>query len=76
MANHPRRTLIAAARKAAQAAGYYIREGSYQGTTDDRLGRWYVGHDQDEFFRPYGAGHATQGDAWLAAESSMDIDRL
>lgn len=32
----------------------------------DRLGRWYVGHENDDFFRPLGAGHATQGDAWLS----------
>jgi hypothetical protein len=31
-------------RTLAKAAGYYVREGSYQGTTDDRLGRWYFGH--------------------------------
>ena len=74
MANHPRRTLIAAARKAAKAAGYYIREGSYSGTTDDRLGRWYVGHENDNFFRPYGAGHATQGDAWLSIADDLARD--
>lgn len=55
------------ARKVAQAAGYYIREGSYTGTTDDRLGRWYFGHDSDNGFRPWGAGHATQREAWEAA---------
>ena len=71
MTNHPRRTAVAAARKAAKAAGYYIREGSYRGTTDDRLGRWYTGHKDDAFFRPYGAGHATQGDAWLAIADDM-----
>lgn len=74
MTNHPRRTAIAAARKAAKAAGYYIREGSYSGTTDDRLGRWYVGHENDNFFRPYGAGHATQGDAWLSIADDLARD--
>jgi hypothetical protein len=71
MVNHSRRNAVAAARKAAQAAGYYIREGSYHGTTDDRLGRWYVGHQADNFFRPLGAGHATQGDAWLSIADDM-----
>lgn len=71
MTNHPRRTAIAAARKSARAAGYYIREGSYLSTTDDRLGRWYTGHEGDEFFRPYGRGHATQGDAWLSIADDM-----
>ena len=74
MTNHPRRTAIAAARKAAKAAGYYIREGSYSGTTDDRLGRWYVGHENDNFFSPYGAGHATQGDAWLSIADDLARD--
>lgn len=66
MVDHSRRTAVAAARKAAQAAGYYIRAGSYTGTTDDRLDRWYTGCHDDEFFRPFGTGHATRGDAWLA----------
>ena len=74
MSNHPNRNAVAIARRTAKAAGYYIREGSYSGTTDDRLGRWYVGHESDEFFRPYGAGHATQGAAWLAAAEQMALD--
>ena len=65
MTNHPNRAK-AANRKAAEAAGYYIREGAYQGTTDDQLGRWYVGRE-GEAFRPHGAGHATQAQAWAAA---------
>jgi hypothetical protein len=64
VANHPHRST--SHRKVAQAAGYYVREGSYQGTTDDRLGRWYVGKE-GEPFRPHGAGHRTQGEAWRAA---------
>jgi len=62
-----RRSAVAAARKAAKAAGYYVREGSYRGTTDDRLGRWYIGHASDNFFRPFGAGYPTQATAWIAA---------
>lgn len=65
MTNHPNRNRTA--RKKAQAAGYYIREGSYQGTTDDRLGRWYFGHTDDNGFRPFGAGHPSQKAAWEAA---------
>lgn len=72
MANHPNRSQ--SARKQAQALGYYIREGSYQGTTDDRLGRWYVGHESDEFFRPYGPGHRTQSEAWEAAAEQARLD--
>ena len=55
------------AKSYAQSHGYYIREGSYIGTTDDRLGRWYIGNNGDQFFRPYGAGHRTQREAWFAA---------
>ena len=65
MTNHPNRAK-AANRKAAEAAGCYIREGAYQGTTDDQLGRWYVGKE-GEAFRPHGAGHGTQAQAWAAA---------
>lgn len=65
MANHPNRSQ--SARKRAQAAGYYVREGRYQGTTDDRLGRWYYGHEADAVFRPWGPGHRTQREAWQAA---------
>ena len=72
MANHPNRS--PANRKAAQAAGYYIREGEYQGTTDNRLGRWYVGR-KGEGFRPYGAGHRTQGEAWAAAAEAARLDQ-
>jgi hypothetical protein len=68
------RTAIALARQAAVAGGYYIREGSYQGTTDDRLGRWYIGHETDRFFRPYGVGYRTQGEAWLAIADEMAMD--
>ncbi len=64
MANHPNRNTAA---KQAKSAGYYIRRGSYMGTTDDRLDRWYVGHDGDNFFRPWGSGYRTQREAWEAA---------
>jgi hypothetical protein len=53
-------------RKAAQAAGYYVRRGAYAGTPDDRLDRWYIGHE-DEPFRPWGKGYRTARDAWAAA---------
>ena len=55
------------AKRVAIAAGYDIREGSYTGTTDDRLGHWYVTHESDDTFRPYGAGYATKTAAWNAA---------
>ena len=65
---------IAAARRLAQAAGYYIAEGSYHGTTDDRIGRWYVGRD-GEPFRPYGAGHRAKGEAWAIAAEQARMDQ-
>lgn len=43
--------------------GMYVREGSFRGTTDDRLGRWYIGDSSDDFFRPFGAGHRTRMEA-------------
>lgn len=61
-------------RQIAEAAGYYIREGSYQGTTDDRLGRWYVGRNDDPFFRPFGAGYRTRREAWSAAAEYVRCD--
>lgn len=65
-------TLTTEARSKALAAGYYIRQGSYQGTPDDKLGRWYVGHEGYPF-QPHGAGHATQRDAWLAAAEAAGL---
>ena len=65
MSNHPNRNN--SARKQAQILGFYIREGSYSGTSDDRLGRWYYGHKSDQGFRPFGAGHPNQREAWQAA---------
>ena len=53
-------------RAIAMEAGYYIREGVYEGTTDDRLGCWYVGH-RDAGFYPHGPGYPTHVAAWRAA---------
>ena len=55
-----------AARKLATKAGYYVQEGASQGTLDDRLGRWYIGH-RDAEFDPQGAGYPTHEAAWKAA---------
>jgi hypothetical protein len=52
--------------------GYYVREGAYQCTTDNRLGRYYVGHI-DYCFAPHGAGYATKRGAW---ESALEIAHL
>ena len=58
MTNHPNRSQ--ACRKRAEAAGYYVREGSYRAA--DR--RWCVGRKDD---RSYDAGYRTQREAWEAA---------
>lgn len=61
-------------RRQAKAAGYYVREGSYYGTTDDRIGRWYVGHPSHNGFRPWGPGYPTQKAAWesiLASDGAV-----
>lgn len=72
MANHPNRS--SSNRKIAEAAGYYVREGSYQGTTDDRLGRWYVGKE-GELFAPFGAGYPSRAQAWAAAAENVELSR-
>ena len=67
-----KRTRVASAQRRARAAGYSVRAGSYIDTTDDRLGRWYIQHESDSSFRPFGTGHATQGDAWLAVANALE----
>ena len=69
MTNHE---IARTAKRTAKAAGYYVREGSYQGTTDDRLGRWYVGRADAGGFRPYGAGFASASAAWIAAADEAE----
>ena len=55
----------ATTRRVAEDLGYCVRQGSYRGTPDDRLGRWYVGR-VGESFRPFGAGYATRRAAWAS----------
>jgi hypothetical protein len=66
MAQSPRNEAVNRAKRHAKRAGYRLYEGSYSGTTDDRLGRFYFFH-VSESIRPYGEGYATRGDAWIAA---------
>jgi hypothetical protein len=70
MTNHPRRTIVANARRVAEAAGYYIREGSYRVPSNRRgeivyVFRWYFGNADFRFLHP--EAYHTQGDAWIAA---------
>ena len=53
-------------RAIAEAAGYDVREGSYRDTTDDRVGRYYVGRDGHPF-RPFAPGFSSRAAAWAAA---------
>lgn len=46
---------------------YTVRRGEYQGTTDNRLDRWYI-QQAGEDFRPFGAGFATKREATEAAK--------
>jgi len=71
----PDRKIVAACKRAAIAAGYYLREGAYVGTADDVAGTWYVVHENDDFLRLYGRGHRTQSAAWVAANKEADLMR-
>jgi len=44
----------------ARAAGYEINRGSYQGTTDDRLDRWYIEATNSKVVDRRGPGFATR----------------
>lgn len=65
MVNHPNRSQ--SARKIAEAAGYYIREGTYQDVTENKIGRWYFGHEDDPTILLGGTGYTSRGAAWEAA---------
>lgn len=62
----------------ARAAGYEIVRGSYRGTSDDRLDRWYIERIDSHIVSRLGSGYSTRGDAlWalterLAADEAMD----
>ena len=53
--------------------GYYVREGSYQRTYDDRLGRWYIGLHGHPFY-PWGEGYATPAAAWAGVKRLISYD--
>lgn len=58
MANHPHRS--SAHRKLAEAAGYFVREGTEQTGTENLIGRWYVGRN-GEPFSTSGRGYPSRG---------------
>jgi hypothetical protein len=46
--------------KQAKKLGYSINRGSYQGTTDDRLDRWYIERDSNTMVDRRGGGFITK----------------
>ncbi len=56
--------------------GYTITRGAYQGTTDDRMDRWYVQSADDEAIDRRGAGHATLADAKAAIDEMARMRSL
>ena len=42
---------------------YYVERGAYQGTSDDRLDRWYIGSDDSDTVDRRGPGYETRDEA-------------
>jgi hypothetical protein len=42
---------------------YYLNEGSFSRTSDDRIGRWYIQNDDNAFSDKRGPGCRTQAEA-------------
>lgn len=53
--------------------GYSIVRGAYQGTTDDRLDRWYVQHPTDTAIDRRGPGYATIAEAKRAIDEQLRL---
>jgi len=49
------------------AIGWTVGRGAYQGTTDDRLDRWYATRDGADLVDRTGPGYATRREAAEAA---------
>lgn len=57
----------------AKAVGFYVYRGSFTGTTDDRLDRWYVGR-LGQTRAPFAPGYRTRREAWArAAEIAQEL---
>jgi hypothetical protein len=54
--------------KARTYRGWNIERGAYQGTTDDRLDRWYVQHPDRDVIDRRGPGFATLAEARAAID--------
>lgn len=54
--------------------GYRIARGAYQGTTDDRLDRWYYDREDADVLDRRGPGVATLRDAKAAIDEMAALD--
>ena len=54
--------------KQLKAKGYELIEGSYEGTTDDRAGRWYIIKSNAGIVDKRGPGYPSKAAALRAAE--------
>ncbi len=54
--------------------GYIIERGAYQGTTDDRLDRWYARRRDAEIIDRRGPGHPTIAAAKEAVDDLLAAD--
>lgn len=54
-------------------SAWFVQRGAYQGTTDDRLDRWYPRCRDDESIDRRGPGHRTRQEAGKAAAEQINL---
>ena len=59
----------------AREAGYEITRGSYSGTSDDNIDRWYIQRIDTDTVDRRGYGYPTRKDALLALEEYLGTRR-
>jgi hypothetical protein len=59
-----------------KATKYYINEGSFRGTSDDRIGRWYVQSDDTDYSDKRGPGCRTQAEALDQVREIEELEAL
>ena len=52
-------------RREIEKEGYKVVRGSFVGTSDDRIDRWYIEHADTPYVDRRGAGYKTLEEAWL-----------
>ena len=55
---------------------FYLDEGSFTGTSDDRAGRWYIQSDHDDFSDRRGPGCRTQAEALASLREIIDLGEM